>query len=100
MPLEVADRGLLRLFADLNLQFTGIGIVVFRLLGVVAFGFGELKFHVAADGPELRRMYALAVMAALVAMVPVVSVCFVAGLPVGIWALVVLLRGDVRAAFA
>jgi predicted TIM-barrel fold metal-dependent hydrolase len=25
-----------------------------------AVGFGELKFHVAADGPELRRMYALA----------------------------------------
>jgi len=25
-----------------------------------ASGFGELKFHVAADGPELRRMYALA----------------------------------------
>ncbi len=25
-----------------------------------AQGFGELKFHVAADGPELRRMYALA----------------------------------------
>ena len=25
-----------------------------------AQGFGELKFHVAADGPELRRLYALA----------------------------------------
>jgi len=25
-----------------------------------AQGFGELKFHVAADGPELRRMYSLA----------------------------------------
>ena len=25
-----------------------------------AVGFGEIKFHVAADGPELRRMYALA----------------------------------------
>lgn len=25
-----------------------------------AIGFGELKFHVAADGPELRRVYALA----------------------------------------
>jgi uncharacterized protein len=25
-----------------------------------AQGFGELKFHVEADGPELRRMYALA----------------------------------------
>lgn len=25
-----------------------------------AIGFGEIKFHVAADGPELRRMYALA----------------------------------------
>ena len=25
-----------------------------------AQGFGELKFHVAADGPELRRIYALA----------------------------------------
>jgi predicted TIM-barrel fold metal-dependent hydrolase len=25
-----------------------------------ALGFGEIKFHVEADGPELRRMYALA----------------------------------------
>jgi predicted TIM-barrel fold metal-dependent hydrolase len=25
-----------------------------------ALGFGEIKFHVASDGPELRRMYALA----------------------------------------
>ena len=25
-----------------------------------AQGFGEMKFHVAADGPELRRVYALA----------------------------------------
>jgi uncharacterized protein len=25
-----------------------------------AQGFGEMRFHVAADGPELRRMYALA----------------------------------------
>ena len=25
-----------------------------------ALGFGEMKFHVAADGPELRRIYALA----------------------------------------
>jgi predicted TIM-barrel fold metal-dependent hydrolase len=25
-----------------------------------ALGFGEIKFHVNADGPELRRMYALA----------------------------------------
>lgn len=25
-----------------------------------AQGFGEMKFHVAADGPEMRRMYALA----------------------------------------
>ena len=25
-----------------------------------ALGFGELKFHVASDGPELRRMFALA----------------------------------------
>jgi uncharacterized protein len=25
-----------------------------------AQGFGELKFHVSADGPELRRIYALA----------------------------------------
>ena len=25
-----------------------------------AVGFGEIKFHVAANGPELRRMYALA----------------------------------------
>ncbi len=42
----------------------------------------------------------LAVVGAIVALVPLTSCCFLAGIPLGIWALVVLRRPDVRAWFA
>lgn len=41
----------------------------------------------------------LSIAAGIVAMIPCVSPCCILGLPVGIWALVVLLRPEVKAAF-
>jgi hypothetical protein len=45
------------------------------------------------------RMYPLAITGTLLAMIEIASGCCCLGLPVGIWSLVVLLRGDVRALF-
>ena len=50
----------------------------------------------------MRRMtgYRTAVAASIVACIPFLTPWFVLGIPFGIWALVVLRRKDVRAAFA
>ena len=45
------------------------------------------------------RGYSLAMLAAILAIVPVTSVCCIPGIPIGIWALIVLLNQDVKAAF-
>jgi hypothetical protein len=46
-----------------------------------------------------RKARGLAILCALVTALPVTSPCCLFGLPVGIWSLVVLLQGDVKAAF-
>ena len=45
------------------------------------------------------RSYRLAVFSCILAMVPVLSMCFVVGLPIGIAALIELRKADVRSAF-
>jgi hypothetical protein len=44
--------------------------------------------------------YGLAVLAAILALIPVTSICCIPGVPIGIWALIVLLSPQVKAAFA
>jgi hypothetical protein len=46
-----------------------------------------------------RRARGLAIIGALVTAVPATSPCCLLGMPIGIWALVVLLQSDVKAAF-
>ena len=45
------------------------------------------------------QQWGLAVAASILAMLPCISPCCIIGLPIGIWALVILLRPEVRAAF-
>jgi hypothetical protein len=45
------------------------------------------------------RGYRNAMVAAVLAMIPVCSPCFVLGIPFGIWAIIVLMRPEVRARF-
>lgn len=45
------------------------------------------------------RQWTLSVVASILAMIPCISPCCIIGLPVGIWALVVLLKPEVKAAF-
>src|ERR1035437_2231164 len=55
---------------------------------------------VLLGGLSMKKMrrYGLAMTGAICAMLPC-SCCFLVGLPIGIWALVVLLRPEVKAAF-
>jgi hypothetical protein len=45
------------------------------------------------------KNYPLAMAASIIAMIPYVSPCCCVGLPIGIWALVVLLKPEVKSAF-
>ena len=47
-------------FASTNIASTDAEELLTKAVKSGAIGFGELKFHVEAAGPELRRMYALA----------------------------------------
>jgi len=68
----------------------GLGLVGIILAVVVVIGALKMK--------RLEN-YGLAVAASIVALIPCTSPCCVLGLPFGIWALVVLSDGRVRAAF-
>jgi hypothetical protein len=54
--------------------------------------------YVALKMKELRQ-WELSLAASIVAMIPCISPCCILGLPIGIWALVVLLRPEIKDAF-
>jgi hypothetical protein len=73
----------------------GVGIV-FNIIGLCVGGliiFGALKM-------KNLQSYGLAMTASVIAMIPCVSPCCLIGLPAGIWALIVLLKPEVKAAFS
>lgn len=45
------------------------------------------------------RRYSVALWAAILALIPVTSLCCIPGIPIGIWALIVLRHPEVRAGF-
>lgn len=83
-------------FRDMMEQSSMLGNVVGGVLNIggaalIAFGAWRMK--------ELKS-YGLAMTAAILAMIPCfTSCCCLLGLPVGIWAIIVLLDKDVKAAF-
>ena len=58
--LQAAAPGRFTWFASYDVAKPDAEQVLTQAAKDGAQGFGELKFHVAADGPELRRIYALA----------------------------------------
>jgi predicted TIM-barrel fold metal-dependent hydrolase len=58
--LQAAAPGRFTWFNSYDVTRLDAGQVLTQAVKDGAQGFGEMKFHVAADGPELRRMYALA----------------------------------------
>ena len=72
----------------------GVGIA----LGIVSLIVGVIVFLGASKMRKLES-YGFAMTASIIAMVPCVSPCCILGLPFGIWALVVLMNEEVKAAF-
>jgi uncharacterized protein len=58
--IQTAAPGRFTWFTSYDVTRPEAGPAVAQAVKNGAQGFGEMKFHVAADGPELRRMYALA----------------------------------------
>jgi phage FluMu protein Com len=76
-------------------DFTGIGNLIIAVIGL----FGGVLILVGAMKMKKLESYGLAMAGAIVAMIPYISPCCLLGLPFGIWALVVLADGSVKAAF-
>jgi len=72
----------------------GFGIVT-AIIGLIV---GGIIFFGASKMMKLQS-YNLAMTAAIIAMIPCISPCCLAGLPLGIWAIVVLVKPEVKAAF-
>jgi hypothetical protein len=76
-------------------MFSGTIGMVSSIIGIVVSGvilFGAIKM-------KKLENYGLAMAATIIAMIPCFSPCCVLGLPIGIWALVVLLKPEVKSAF-
>lgn len=75
--------------------FSGTVGVVSSLIGIGVGGF------IIYGAMQMKNMsnYGLALAASILVMIPCMSPCCLLGLPVGIWALVVLLNQDVKRAF-
>lgn len=69
--------------------------IVSSVIGLAMSGF---VLWAALQMKELRN-WVVSVVAAILAMIPCISPCCIIGLPIGIWALVVLLKPEVKAAF-
>lgn len=70
----------------------GIVLAIVELLvgGLILFG-----------GLKMRRLenYGLCVAASILVMIPILSCCCIVGVPIGIWALVVISKPEVKSAF-
>src|SRR5580658_8799351 len=71
------------------------GNPIMHVLGIAGGGF---VIYAMLEMRRLRR-FPIVIAGAILAMLPVGSLCCCFGLPLGIWALVVLFNADVRAAF-
>jgi len=87
-------QGMMEEPALMNLMSGGIGIVS----SVIGLGIGVVVLLGAVRMMALSS-YGLALAGAILAMIPCISPCCVLGLPFGIWALVVLMNTEVKAAF-
>jgi hypothetical protein len=70
----------------------GVAAVVFGVIGALVILFGGIKM-------KKLESYNLSMAAAIIAMIPCLSACCILGIPLGIWALVVLMKPEVKAAF-
>ena len=85
--VERADQMMSMLSGGLGIVFGLIGLAI----GAVIL-FGAMK---------MRKLesYGLSMAAAILAMIPCLSPCCILGLPLGIWALIVLMKPEVKQSF-
>lgn len=113
--MVVAGLGALLQIASLILNLAGASFFASRrmpqeawanmfsgAIGVVSSGIGIVVSGVILFGAiKMRKLenYGLAMAASIIAMVPCFSPCCALGLPIGIWAVVVLSKPEVKSAF-
>ena len=66
--------------------------------GVIGF-LGGILILIAGVKMKKLEAYGLAIAASIIAMIPCLSTCCIVGLPIGIWALVILSKPEVKASF-
>lgn len=82
--------------ADRYMQYMSGGAgIVFAILGLAVAGF---IIWVSLQMKQLHK-WTLAVVASIVAMIPCISPCCIIGLPIGIWAVIVLMKPEVKSSF-
>jgi len=94
LGLAAQSEGHQELPAWVHMMSGGVGIV-FNVLGIIMSGvilMGALKM-------KALEKHGFAMVATIIAMVPCISPCCFVGLPIGIWALVILNKPEVKAAF-
>ncbi len=81
---------------DRYMQYMSGGLgIVFAIIGLAISGF---IIWAALQMKQLRN-WNMAVAASIVAMIPCIGPCCIIGLPIGIWAIIVLMKPEVKAAF-
>jgi len=77
-----------------NMMSGGIGMV-FNVIGII------IGVVILMGAMKMRKLqsYGFVMAAAVIAMIPCISPCCLLGLPAGIWALIVLMKPEVKAAF-
>lgn len=81
-------------FAKMFTMMTGTVGLIFNVLGLAACAF----ILWAALQMKALKGWQMSVAASIVAMIPCFT-CYLIGIPIGIWALVILMKPDVKAAF-
>ena len=75
-----------------------LGSIVWPMLGLISLASSPLIIFGGLQMLGLRK-YPIALLAALLAAIPITSFCCISGIPIGIWALIVLRNPEVRASF-
>jgi hypothetical protein len=73
-------------------------IIFFPIVSLISIAASPIIIFGGIQMLRARR-YSIALWAAILALIPLTSVCCIPGIPIGIWALIVLRNPDVRAAF-
>ena len=73
-------------------------IIFFPIVSLISIAASPIIIFGGIQMLRARR-YSVALVAAILALIPLTSVCCIPGIPIGIWALIVLRNPEVKAAF-